>query len=31
MMKKMSGLAGKAGGMKQMQRMMQQQGGFPKF
>jgi signal recognition particle subunit SRP54 len=31
MMKHVSGLAGKAGGMKQLQRMVQQKGGMPKF
>jgi hypothetical protein len=31
MMKQVSGLAGKAGGLKQMQKMMGRPGGFPKM
>jgi signal recognition particle subunit SRP54 len=31
LMKQVSGMAGKAGGMKQLQRMMQQRGGMPKM
>ena len=31
MMKQMSGMAGKVGGMKQLQKMVQQRGGMPKF